>query len=63
ALISKRVYKCPFPHSKAVKIIQEGSGSHFDPDIVTVFLEKAEDFRKIALEHADFEEERQALLL
>lgn len=62
ALISKRVYKDPFTHSKAVKIIEEGSGSHFDPEIVRAFLEIHEEFRKIALEYADFPEEREALL-
>jgi putative two-component system response regulator len=61
ALISKRVYKPPFPHSKAVTIIKEGKGSHFDPDMVDVFLELHENFRQIALEHADFDEEREAL--
>jgi len=61
ALISKRVYKTPFPHSKAVAIIEEGKSSHFDPDIVDAFLELHENFRQIALEHADFDEEREAL--
>ncbi len=61
ALISKRVYKAPFSHSKAVAIIQKGSGQHFDPDIVAAFLQISEEFRKIALEHADFPEEREAL--
>jgi len=63
ALISKRVYKPPFPHKRAVVIIAEGKGSHFDPDIVDAFLELEEKFRQIALEHADYEEERQALML
>ncbi len=62
ALISKRVYKDPFPHSKAVGIIHEGSGSHFDPDMVTAFLEIQEDFRRIAFENTDFEEEKEALM-
>ncbi|MDK9706000.1 MAG: two-component system response regulator [Desulforhopalus sp.] len=62
ALISKRIYKAPFSHSKAVAIILEGRGSHFDPDIVDAFAEVAEEFRQIALEHADFPEEREALL-
>ncbi len=61
ALISKRVYKAPFSHSKAVAIIQEGRGQHFDPDIVDAFLQISEEFRRIALEHADFPEEREAL--
>jgi len=62
ALISKRVYKPPFTHSKAVAIIEEGRGSHFDPDIVDIFLELHENFRQIALEHADFDEERETLV-
>lgn len=61
ALISKRCYKPPFPHGKAVAIITEGSGSHFDPDLVTAFLELADRFRAVALEFADFEEERKNL--
>jgi putative two-component system response regulator len=61
ALISKRVYKPPFPHSKAVTIIKEGRGSHFDPDMVDAFLELVEKFREIAIEYADFEEERELL--
>lgn len=61
ALISKRVYKPPFPHKKAVEIISKGKGSHFDPDMVEAFLELEDEFRKIALEHADFDEERENL--
>jgi len=61
ALISKRVYKPPFPHQKAVEIIKEGKRNHFDPDMVEAFLEIAEEFRQIAIEHADFEEERRIL--
>lgn len=61
ALISKRVYKPPFPHEKAVEIIVEGKGKHFDPDIVDAFLELEDTFRNIALTFADYEEERQML--
>jgi cyclic di-GMP phosphodiesterase len=61
ALISKRVYKPPFPHSKAVAIISEGKGQHFDPDMVDAFLEISEEFRKTAIEFADHEEEREVL--
>ena len=57
ALISKRVYKPPFTHQKAVSIIWEEKGKHFDPAIVDVFMEIQEDFRQIALRYADFEEE------
>jgi putative two-component system response regulator len=61
ALISKRVYKPPFPHEKAVQIIVEGKGRHFDPDLVDAFIELQETFRNIALTFADYEEERQML--
>jgi putative two-component system response regulator len=61
ALISKRVYKPPFPHEKAVQIIVEGKGKHFDPDIVDAFLELENTFRNIALSFADYDEERKML--
>ena len=55
ALICKRVYKPPFPHEKAVAIISEGSGSHFDPDVVEAFLEIEVTIKQIASELADGE--------
>jgi putative two-component system response regulator len=61
ALISKRVYKPPMPHDKAVSIIVEGKGSHFDPDIVDAFVSLDKTFRNIALTYADFDEEREML--
>jgi putative two-component system response regulator len=61
ALISKRVYKPPFPHEKAVRIIVEGKNKHFDPDTVDAFLELEDTFRNIALTFADYDEERQML--
>ncbi len=61
ALISKRVYKPPFPHAKASSIIIDGKGQHFDPEMVDAFIELAEEFRKTALKFADFEEERESL--
>ena len=61
ALISKRIYKPPMPHEKAVEIIREGRGTHFDPDVVDAFLALEDTFRNIALTFADCDEERQAL--
>lgn len=52
ALISKRVYKGPLPHEKAAQIIVEGRGTHFDPDVVDVFVENQERFREIASRYA-----------
>jgi len=65
ALISKRVYKPPFPHAEAVEIITQGDGrvmpAHFDPDILEAFAQTHETFRDIAIEHADHTEERVVL--
>ncbi len=48
ALISYRVYKPGMPHEKAVSIIAEGKGGHFDPDVAQAFLDNDEEFRAIA---------------
>ena len=44
ALTSKRPYKPAFDHDEAVAIIREGRGSHFDPDLVDVFLKLGHRF-------------------
>ncbi|MES2877882.1 MAG: two-component system response regulator [Pseudomonadota bacterium] len=59
ALISRRVYKEGMPHEKAVSIITEGRGNHFDPDIVDAFLLLAEQFRDVAKRYADSDEDLQ----
>ncbi|MDP1525322.1 MAG: two-component system response regulator [Rhodocyclaceae bacterium] len=53
ALISRRVYKDGMPHEKAVSIIIEGKGTHFDPDMVDAFVEVQEQFREVAKRYAD----------
>lgn len=53
ALISRRVYKPAFSHEKAVAIISEGRGSHFDPDMVDAFLQISAAFDQIAKQYAD----------
>ena len=53
ALISRRVYKEGMPHEKAVTIIAESKGTHFDPDVVDAFLELQDEFRAIAVRYAD----------
>ena len=47
ALRSKRVYKGAYPHEKCCMIINEGSGSHFDSEIVNVFLKYESKFDRI----------------
>jgi putative two-component system response regulator len=44
ALRSDRPYKRGMDHSTCCQIIQEGSGSHFDPEIVDVFMNVHTDF-------------------
>ncbi len=61
ALVSRRVYKPPFAHSKAVEIILRESGNSFDPDIVEVFSCCSEEFRQVALKFAESDEQREAL--
>jgi len=53
ALISRRVYKEGMPHAKAVDIMREGRGSHFDPDILDAFLGMLDEFQRIAQKFAD----------
>lgn len=60
ALISRRVYKPPFPHEKTVSIITEGRGRHFDPDVVDAFVRIQGQFRAIAERFMDTEEDVRA---
>lgn len=53
ALISRRVYKDGMSHEKAVEIMLEGRGSHFDADMFDAFVEIQEEFRAIARRFAD----------
>lgn len=39
ALVSKRVYKAAFTHDEAIKLIRDGAGTQFDPEMVAVLLE------------------------
>ena len=40
ALCSKRVYKDPWDDEQVLQTIQEGSGTHFDPELVEIFFER-----------------------
>ena len=53
ALISKRVYKPAFSHQRAITVIAEGRGSHFDPDIADACLAIADTFDAIARRFRD----------
>ena len=49
ALVSAdRPYKPAFSHEKAVQIITESRGSHFEPTLVDLFMSVQEEFRQLA---------------
>lgn len=48
ALTSKRPYKQPFTHSKAVEIILDGRGTHFEPCIVDIFKSVSHNFSEVS---------------
>jgi putative two-component system response regulator len=53
ALISQRIYKPAMSYEKTREIIADGSGSHFDPDIVAAFLEDFDAMTAIADQYQD----------
>lgn len=47
ALCSTRIYKPAFPLEEALKIIEEGKGTQFDPRCVEVFLDALPDIKAV----------------
>jgi putative two-component system response regulator len=47
ALTSVRPYKKAFPHEEAKRIIVESSGKQFDPALIEVFIQTADQFKGI----------------
>ena len=47
ALRSKRVYKEAYPHGKAIDIIAQGRGTHFDPALTDLFLSDHDSYREV----------------
>ena len=58
ALVSRRSYKNGFPVEKAVSIIRDEAGTHFDPVVVEAFLECEDEARAIA-EAANIKSEKE----
>ena len=52
ALICTRPYRPAFTHETAVELIRQGSGEHFDPDVVDAMLAVEEKFKAIAAQFA-----------
>jgi putative two-component system response regulator len=53
ACSTNRVYRPAMTHEEVVQLIVSGAGSHFDPTIVDVFLEVADEFASICRELGD----------
>ncbi len=53
ALTSRRVYKPAFPLEKALEIIQEGSGTQFDPKCVDAFLDALPEVKQVLKKYQD----------
>ena len=53
ALMSKRVYKDAMPFEGVRRIVREGSGAHFDPDVVACFEAVADELGRIHAELQD----------
>jgi HD-GYP domain-containing protein (c-di-GMP phosphodiesterase class II) len=51
ALVCARVYKAAIPYSESIKIIEEGSGTQFDPVMVAAIISVQDEFRKIAQQY------------
>ncbi|MCR5112201.1 MAG: HD domain-containing protein [Ruminococcus sp.] len=58
ALVSRRSYKEPMPFDKAMDIIREGAGKHFDPVIVEAFLNAEEEVRRVEAEFSQMADEK-----
>lgn len=53
ALISKRQYKEAYTMDKAFSIMEESKGSHFDPEIVQVFIDSRDKIEKVVYDLRD----------
>jgi len=49
ALVSERPYKPAYPHDQAMETIFEGRGTHFDPDLVDIFMSLSNEIKKVDL--------------
>lgn len=61
ALTSKRPYKEPFSIEKSLEIIEQSSGSHFDPKIVRAFLNAQDKIRCIHKDYAEINSFKEAM--
>jgi putative two-component system response regulator len=53
ALTTRRPYKEPWPHARALELIASERGRHFDPDVVDAFMRRADEADQIRERFAD----------
>ena len=53
ALLSARPYKEPWPLAKALALMKEESGSHFDPVLIDVFFDCLDEIIDIREKYPD----------
>jgi putative two-component system response regulator len=53
ALSHDRVYRPAMPEEQVVAILEEGKGTHFDPDLLTLFLQALPEMRRTAQNNPD----------
>jgi len=53
ALSCKRSYKASWPEEKVLETLQQDAGTHFDPEMVEVFIESIDSIRTIADRYPD----------
>jgi len=53
AIVSRRVYKPAIPLDRAITIMREGRATHFDPELLDVFLANMDEVEAIRSEYVD----------
>jgi HD-GYP domain-containing protein (c-di-GMP phosphodiesterase class II) len=48
AMMTRRPYQAPLTHEAALKIVGEGRGTHFDPDVVDAFMRISTDLARLS---------------
>jgi response regulator RpfG family c-di-GMP phosphodiesterase len=57
ALSSKRCYKAPWEEHRSIETITQAAGTHFDPELVSFFVDRIPVIRMIQERYADTKED------
>jgi len=53
AISSRRHYKDAFSLDESFRLLKQGAGSHFDPDVVSAFFQAKDEILRIMVENQD----------